>query len=124
MNDLLDFVALSLLPPWSWLRIAERLRAGDPPGAVLRQLAAGRARGEPDCVSTLRSEADAAIGRARAQAIIAVPWNDVAYPVALTTIADPPPVLWTRGRLDALSAPAVAIVGSVPARARVAREGD
>ena len=33
-------------------------------------------------------------------------------PRRLTTIVDPPPVLWTRGRADALSAPAVAIVGS------------
>jgi DNA processing protein len=30
----------------------------------------------------------------------------------LTTIVDPPPVLWTRGRIEALSLPAVAIVGS------------
>jgi DNA processing protein len=112
MNDLLDFVALSLLPPWSWLRLAERLRAGDPPDAVLRRLAAGRARNEPDSLSTLRSQAEAAIRRAEEQAIVAIPWSDAAYPVALTTIADPPPVLWTRGRVGALSAPAVAIVGS------------
>jgi len=112
MNDLLDFVALSLFPPWYWLRVAERLRAGDPADAVLRRLAVGRARDESDSISTLRSRAEAAIRRAQDQAIVAIPWNDPAYPVALTTIADPPPVLWTRGRADALSAPAVALVGS------------
>jgi len=112
MNDLVDFVALSLLPPWSWLRVAERLRAGDPPDAVVRRLAAGRAGDETDRLSRLRSEAEAAIRKAKDQAIVAITWNDAAYPVALTTIADPPPVLWTRGRVDALSAPAVAIVGS------------
>src|SRR5207244_5132102 len=31
---------------------------------------------------------------------------------ALSTIADPPPVLWVRGRVESLNAPAVAIVGS------------
>src|SRR5437762_1629907 len=41
MDDLLDFVALSLLPPWSWLRVAERLRAGDHPDAVVSGLARG-----------------------------------------------------------------------------------
>jgi len=112
MDDLLDFVALSLLPPWSWLRVAERLRAGDPPDAVVRRLAAGRAGDEHDSLSRLRSDAGAAIRRARDQGIVAVTRNDAAYPAALTTIADPPPVLWTRGRVDALSAPAVAIVGS------------
>ena len=44
--------------------------------------------------------------------VAAVAWSDPAYPVALASIVDPPPVLWTRGRIDALHAPAVAIVGS------------
>ena len=34
------------------------------------------------------------------------------YPPLLSAIADPPPVLWTRGRIDVLTRPAVAIVGS------------
>ena len=29
-----------------------------------------------------------------------IAWSDPAYPAALTTIADPPPVLWIRGRVD------------------------
>jgi DNA processing protein len=112
MTDLLDFVALSLLPPWYGLPAAERLRCGDPPGVVLQDLAARAARDEPDKLSNLRSDAAAALQRAAAAAIYALAWNDPAYPVALTTIADPPPVLWIRGHRAALSAPCVAVVGS------------
>ena len=34
------------------------------------------------------------------------------YPSALATIIDPPPVLWARGSVESLDAPAVALVGS------------
>jgi DNA processing protein len=112
VTDLLDFVALSLLPPWYGLPAAERLRGGDPPGAVLEDLAAHAARDEPEKASTLRAAAAAAIERAAAAAMTPIAWSNPTYPVALTTIADPPPVLWIRGRADALSAPSVAIVGS------------
>src|SRR5258707_14970893 len=110
MTDLLDFVALSLLPSRCRWRVAERLRAGDPPGGVLQELADWS--DNPDTASILRSRAYAALRRAEAHAITAIPWSDPVYPAALTTIADPPPVLWTRGRVAALSVPAVAIVGS------------
>ena len=110
MTDLLDFVALSLLPSRCRWRIANRLRAGDPPGAVLQELA--DACDNPDTSSALRSQAYAAVRCAEAHAITAIPWSDAVYPAALTTVADPPPVLWTRGRVAALSVPAVAIVGS------------
>ena len=45
------------------------------------------------------------------------PWNDPRFPAALLAISDAPPVLWYRGTLDALDAPAVAIVGSRAASA-------
>ncbi len=112
MSELLDFVALSLLPPWCWRVAADWLRRGDPPDLVVRRLLAARWGKEPDGVPALRSLAEAAVCRAQAASITAITWNDPDYPVALTTIADPPPVLWTRGRVAALSAPAVAIVGS------------
>jgi DNA processing protein len=112
MTDLLDFVALSLLPSWYGVPAAARLRDGDPPGVVLEELAEHAARHEPDRASTLRAEAAAAIRRGSAAAMTPVAWSDPAYPVALTTIADPPPVLWIRGQIDALGAPSVAIVGS------------
>ena len=112
MIDLLDLAALSLLPSWCGARVAERLRTGESPRAVLRGLVARHWCEEPDKLSTLYSRAEAAIGRAEAQGIAAVRWSDVAYPAALTTIADPPPVLWVRGCIDTLNLPSVAIVGS------------
>jgi DNA processing protein len=112
MTDLLDLVALSLLPSWCGIRIAEQLRNGEPAGAALRRLVVAHWRDDPDKLSTLYSRAEAGVRRAAAGEIAAVPWSDAAYPVALTTIVDPPPVLWVRGRVAALSRPSVAIVGS------------
>lgn len=112
MTDLLDFVSLSLLPPWCWRVAADWLRRGDAPGAVFRRLAAGCPPKESDPAVDVRSRAADAIRRADAASIAAIPWSAAAYPAALTTLADPPPVLWTRGRVDVLSAPSVAIVGS------------
>jgi DNA processing protein len=112
MTDLLDFVSLSLLPHWCCRVAADWLRRGDSPDAVFRRLAAGCPLKESDPAVDVRSRAASAIRRAAAASIAAIPWSDAAYPAALTTIADPPPVLWTRGRADVLSAPSVAIVGS------------
>ena len=112
MADLLDFVSLSLLPPWSWRVAADWLRRGDPPDAVVRRLVAGSTRDQSGHPLDVRALAADAIRRADTASIAALPWNDPSYPVALTTIVDPPPVLWTRGCVGALSAPAVAIVGS------------
>ncbi len=112
MTDLLDFVSLSLLPPWCWRVAADWLRRGDSPGVVFRRLADGCPPREPDQRGDVRSLAADAIRRADTASIAAIPWSDAAYPAALTTIVDPPPVLWSRGRLDVLSAPSVAIVGS------------
>ncbi len=112
MTDLLDFVSLSLLPPWCWRVAAEWLRHGDAPGDVFRRLAAGCPPRELDRRGDVRSLAADAIRRAHTASIAAIPWSDAAYPPALTTIVDPPPVLWSRGRPDVLSAPSVAIVGS------------
>jgi DNA processing protein len=44
--------------------------------------------------------------------ISAISRGDVRFPTALAAIHDPPHELWIRGDLDALQAPAVAIVGS------------
>ena len=112
MTDLLDFVSLSLLPPWSWRIAAEWLRRGDPVPAIARRLIAATTRQESDAAVDVRALAADAIRRAADASIASLPWDDPSYPVALTTIADPPPVLWTRGCIAALSAPAVAIVGS------------
>jgi DNA processing protein len=112
MTDLLHYIALSLLPSWSWLHVAERLRAGDPPAAVFDQLFPMHWPSEPEERSNLYARANAAIDRAHAQRITPVVWSDAAYPVALTTIVDPPPVLWTCGSVAAFETPAIAIVGA------------
>ena len=112
MRDLLDFVALSLLPPWGTLAVAERLRAGDPPGVALAKLLSRHWRDKPEERATLHDRARAAVDRARDEHITPIVWTDARYPAALTTIADPPAMLWVRGSIDALSAPSVAIVGA------------
>lgn len=112
MSNLSDLIALSLLPIWLWRFISERLRAGDPPGLVFDRLLIERWADEPDKSAAIRARADAAIMRASEQGITAIPWTDAAYPPALATIVDPPPVLWMRGVAAALERPAVAIVGS------------
>jgi DNA processing protein len=98
-----EAVALSLIPDLSRIGLGQRLRAGDP--ALLYE------------ASRLRAEARDVRCRAEAAGIGVLPWNDAQFPAALLAMADPPPVLWHRGSLDALRAPAVAIVGSRAASA-------
>ena len=112
MTDLQNFVALSLLPPLCWLKVGEHLRAGRTAGDTLDRMLQGHWRNQPENVASLGSRVEGAIARARGSGIVAVPWSDAEYPVSLTTIVAPPPVLWVRGVVAALSAPAVAIVGA------------
>jgi DNA processing protein len=111
VSDLSDLIALSLLPVWLWRLIGEYLRAGEPPAGVLERMLARWAH-VPGKRAELRAGASAALARASAGGITAIPWSDAAYPPALAAIIDPPPVLWMRGVADALARPAVAIVGS------------
>jgi len=69
MTDLVHYIALSLLPSWSWLPIAERLRAGDPPAAVVDQLLATHWPGDPNYRSDVYARARAAIDRAEARRV-------------------------------------------------------
>lgn len=98
-----EAVALSLIPDLSRLGLGDRLRANDP--VLLEQ------------ASRLVDRARVARTRGAATGIHPLPWNDPRFPVPLLAIPDPPPVLWYRGTLDALDAPAVAIVGSRAASA-------
>jgi DNA processing protein len=112
MSDLLDLVALSLLPSWCCLRAAERRRAGEHAARIVNGLLTSQWSGEPEKRSEIYRRAEAAIARAESSGVVPITWSDAAYPPALTTIVDPPPVLWVRGAQDVLSRPAVAIVGS------------
>ncbi len=114
----IELVALSLLPG-GWCReIAERLRRGDDAGRILNELAAvGSARANrpftrPRSVSALCEGAAAAIDRGRSTGTVPVLLGTAAYPALLSTIIDPPPVLWVKGSGDCLHTAAVAIVGS------------
>jgi len=109
MTELLDFVALSLTPCSSWRAAADRLRHGSSASAVFELSCSKAAAGT---VAKLRSRAEAVVQAAQAVGATAVPWIDPAYPAALTTIPDPPFVLWIRGLVSSLSTPAVAIVGA------------
>jgi DNA processing protein len=110
-TGLSDLISLSLLPPWTWRFAAERLRADEGPGTILRALTARQTGAVPD-TAALGNRAAAAIRRAATGGIRAVSWGEAAYPAALRNITDPPFVLWLRGQASALELPAVAMVGS------------
>jgi DNA processing protein len=93
-----EAVALSLIPDLPRPGLLDRLRAGDPSLTDAARRLADTARGVRE--------------RAAAANIHVVPWNHPRFPAPLMVIGDPPPALWYRGTLDALDAPAVAIVGS------------
>jgi DNA processing protein len=112
-----DFIALSLLPTWCWLRAAEELRAGAGPSAALEHVLEQHFADKPDTRAELRRRTKDALDRAQSNRLAPVCWPAASYPVALRTIFDPPPVLWTRGASSALNAPAVAIVGARAASA-------
>jgi DNA processing protein len=112
MTASVDSVALSLLPR-RWRReIAEHLRAGRSAGDLLSQLFACPPARSELTLERIRARAARALARAETCGIASLSWDEPAYPAWLGAIADPPPVLWSRGRVDVLSRPAVAIVGS------------
>ena len=117
MTELQHFIALSLLPSWCWLHVAERLRAGDSAADALVRVVAEHWREQPGKAASLQALACAAGVRGQSAGLTAVPWNDPAYPPALTTIVDPPPMLWVRGSAASLATQAVAIVGARAASA-------
>lgn len=116
-SDLADFIALTLLPPGCGVRTAERLRSGQAPGAALRDLLQEQRTQTGGAVEQLRARAREALASAREIPAEPVAWDSASYPVALTTIVDPPPVLWVRGSVGALNSDAVAIVGARAASA-------
>src|SRR5438094_355299 len=59
--DLIDFVALSLLPIWMWRDIGAQLRAGDTPASALGRLLTERWPGEPGRRAELVAAAAAAL---------------------------------------------------------------
>ena len=113
--DLETAVAVSMLPVSRTRASAvyKDLRQRDPavtPGAVLAVLHLQSAGGEIERAAI--EAARAAIAAAGAAGMQPIGWFDPCFPPLLNCISDPPPVLWARGRVEALQRPAVAIVGS------------
>ena len=111
------FVALSLVPVHLWRHIGERLRTGEAPAAVLLRVLDERWPIDVAARADLVRRAEGILARAARASLESIPWSDPRYPIALTTIADPPPVLWVRGCVAALEGPAVGIVGARAASA-------
>src|SRR5215472_15374488 len=111
-DQTLELVALSLTPFSRRRHLGDQLRAGQNPAAILDRILARRPVEIGHDRPTLLSRAALAIARAKDRGVQLITWNDPSYPAALSAIADPPPVLWIRGNRDALTARAVAIVGS------------
>ena len=115
--DLQSAVALSTLPGIHRLRAAavfKELRelAGD--GVLLEAVIEACAPGADAAAVAAGARAQAAslLEAAAPAGIEAIPWTDPRYPPLLTTIPDPPAILWVRGCATVLGEPAVAIVGS------------
>lgn len=119
--DLLDAVVLTELLRSSAARRILRPRRGASGDGDQRALPA------PDelwqRVTAARPALDAELAAARRRAarhlrvaeergICGLPYGAANYPAPLAAIPDPAPVLWYRGALQALGAPAVAVVGS------------
>lgn len=66
----------------------------------------------PEELARLMREAQHQLATAARLDVTPVAFGEPQYPALLAAIPDPPPMLWVRGRVDVLSAPAVAIVGS------------
>jgi DNA processing protein len=120
--DLQTCVAFSLLRGASPSRVAASLRdtsdsntgmtASELIGGVLAAVGLDRS-----AFDEARRQADRVLLRARQQDLDAIPFGDARYPPLVAAIHDPPPVLWVRGRAQALLAPSVAIVGARAASA-------
>jgi DNA processing protein len=110
----LDAVALSLAAAPQPARAAAALKADVPswPSVPLEEGLARLALHGPGASSHWRSEADRVLTRADAAGYRVLWPAHHAYPPLLTTIVDPPLLLWVRGDPAVLSMPAVALVGS------------
>jgi DNA processing protein len=104
-------VAASLLPA-SRTRIASAFKARreHPDEGILSSIAATLGL-DGTAIDTASRRADRLLS-ATPTGIEAVPWFDRRYPPLLDCVPDPPPVIWVRGTILALSRPSVAIVGS------------
>src|SRR4029079_11431806 len=111
------WASLQLIPGLSARALVALLKAFGGPAEVL---AASRASLTPLVGAELASaiaQGAAPDELSRSLAWLAEPghallaWDDAAYPSALLTIGDPPPVLYYAGKLELLTRPALGVVG-------------
>ena len=112
------WASLQLLPGLSARALVPLLKAFGGPAEILAASRASLGKWVPaELASAIARGADPA-ELARTLASLGAPghallaWDDPAYPRALLTIADPPPVLHYAGKLELLNRPALAVVGS------------
>jgi DNA processing protein len=107
--ELADLVALSRLPLLR-RRLVDAVRLADAVDG--RLVTALDSLGNPEGADALRAQAATALGLAQQKGIRPLAWDSADYPPALTTIPDPPLVVWIRGAALDWSPLAVAVVGA------------
>jgi len=122
--ELLALLALERLPgvgPASVHRLLSRFGTARgalaAPARLLRATVRGGSFGRSDLRSACR-DAERILAQARSCGLTVIGRGDGAYPAGLLHLADPPPVLFTRGRTELLEAESVTIVGARRATAR------
>jgi DNA processing protein len=112
------WASLQLVPGLSARALVGLLKAFGGPEQVLAASRASLAKLVPAQVASAIAQGADRAELARTLAWLGDPghvllaWGDPAYPRALLTITDPPPVLYYTGDLELLNRPALAIVGS------------
>ena len=108
----------------SWLRLIRSARVG--PATFYRLMAEhgsaeaalqalpdiARAAGVPDYAACPRDSAQAELDLARARGARMLCFGTDAYPDALASISDPPPILWCLGQRAPILRPMIALVGA------------
>ena len=119
MSTAVDLIALSLLPTWRLRTVAEQLRSGQTPDAILQTQCLNGLRGRGSTTpppwtnpAWVKARAVEAVERGLAAGMDVVCIDTDRYPSRLREIADPPPALWVSGRPAALTDTIVSIVGS------------
>jgi len=96
--------------PATFLRLMTEHGSADTALAALPAIARGAGVQAYEPYPYDSAQRELAHGRSKGAHLLCL--GDPDYPAALAALDDPPPVLWAMGRLNTLSAPAIAIVGA------------
>jgi len=117
-GDLAAWIELSLVPGLGSTRFRSLLSAFGLPGQVLGATRAQLSRVVPESLAAgilergRGPEVEKALRWAEGHGRTVLNLADAAYPRQLLETPDPPPLLYVAGKVDLLSAPALAVVGS------------